>query len=67
MGLKELRLQSGLKAYKVAEELGISRTHLNNIENGKVKIDIAKIEKLSKLYGKSMKEIKDLCGVTANE
>lgn len=67
MGLKEFRIQSGLKAYKVAEKLGISRVHLNNIENGKVKINTDKIEKFSELYGKSIEEIKCACGVTADE
>ena len=62
MGLKELRLDIGLKAYKVAEKLGISRVQLNNIENGKAKLDKDKIEKFSKLYGKTIKEIEDMYG-----
>lgn len=63
MGLKELRLESGIKAYKVAQILGISRVQLNNIENGKTKIDVLKIEKLSQVYRKSIDEIKKACEV----
>lgn len=58
MGLKEYRLESGLKAYKVAEHLGISRKQLNNIERGLYGIDKLKEEKLSKLYGKDIEEIR---------
>lgn len=58
MELKELRIQSGLKAYKVAEYLGITRQQLNNIEKGVCKIDKLKQEKLSKLYSKEIEEIK---------
>lgn len=58
MTLKELRKQSGLKAYKVAEMLGISRAQLNNLEKGKYKMDKLKIEKLSEVYCKDIKEIK---------
>ncbi|AKA68495.1 helix-turn-helix domain-containing protein [Clostridium scatologenes] len=58
MTLKELRKQSGLKAYKIAEMLGISRAQLNNLEKGKYKMDKLKIEKLSEVYCKEIKEIK---------
>lgn len=58
MGLKELRMESGLKAYKVAEHLGISRTQLNNIERGVYRLDKLKEEKLSELYGKDIEVIR---------
>lgn len=57
MTLKELRQQSGLKAYKVAEMLGISRVQLNNLEKGKYKMDRLKVEKLSEVYCKDIIEI----------
>lgn len=57
MTLKDLRIESGLKAYKVAELLDISRAQLNNLEKGKYKMDKLKIEKLSKVYCKDVKEI----------
>ncbi|KIN82153.1 helix-turn-helix domain-containing protein [Clostridium botulinum] len=60
MTLKALRLESGLKAYKVAELLGISRVQLNNLEKGKYKMDKLKIEKLSEVYCKDVKEIQSI-------
>jgi len=54
-------LESGLKAYKVAEHLGISRKQLNNIERGLYGVDKLKIEKLSKLYSKDIEEIRKAC------
>lgn len=67
MGLKKLRLESGIKAYKIAQILGISRVQLNNIESGKTKVDIVKIEKLSQVYRKSIEEIRKACEVTNDE
>lgn len=50
MNLKELRLDKGIKAIKVAELLGISRVQLNNLERGKFKVSEDKIMKLSDIY-----------------
>lgn len=50
MNLKELRLDKGIKAIKVAELLGISRVQLNNLERGKFKVSEDKIVKLSDIY-----------------
>lgn len=60
MTLKDLRKQSGLKAYKVAEMLGVSRVQLNNLEKGKYKFDKLKIEKLSEVYCKDVEEIETI-------
>ncbi len=57
MTLKDLRIESGLKAYKVAEILGISRVQLNNLEKGKYKISKLKLEKLSEVYSKDIEEL----------
>lgn len=54
---QELRKISGLKAYKIAEILGISRVQLHNLENGKYKLDKLKIEKLCEVYQKNELEI----------
>jgi len=67
MNLKQLRNESGIKAYKIAEKLDISRVQFNNLEKGKYKIDMLKIEKLSEVYGKSINEIKIACAVTRGE
>lgn len=67
MNLKQLREESGIKAYKIAEKLDISRVQFSNIENGKYKLDKLKIEKLSEVYGKSVNEIEMACEVTRCE
>lgn len=67
MNLKQLREESGIKAYKIAEKLYISRVQFNNIEKGKYKLDKLKIEKLSEIYGKSINEIEMACEVTQDE
>lgn len=48
MNLEQLIKNSGVKKYKLAEYLGISRQQLRNIENGQCRIDSGKIEVLSK-------------------
>lgn len=58
MTLKEMRLESGLKANKIAEKLNISRRQLINLEQKKFKLSEDKIETLSKLYGMSKEEIR---------
>ncbi|WP_315076310.1 helix-turn-helix transcriptional regulator [uncultured Clostridium sp.] len=57
MKLKQMRKESGLKTCKIAEILGISRIQLYNLENGKYKINIEKIEKFSEVYRKPKEEI----------
>lgn len=51
MKLKDYRLQSGLKASKIAEMLGIARSTLWRYENQKCKPNDKKIEKLYEIYG----------------
>ena len=60
MGLEKMRKESGMKAYKIAEMLGISRVQFRNLERGDYKISDDKIEKLSKLYEKPIDEIKEV-------
>jgi putative transcriptional regulator len=67
MDLKHLRKESGIKAYKIAERLHISRMQFSNIEKGKCKVDMLKMEKLSKIYEKSIDKIKAACEVTYYE
>ncbi|NFN14649.1 helix-turn-helix transcriptional regulator [Clostridium botulinum] len=57
MKLKQMRKESGLKACKIADILGISRIQLYNLENGKYKINVEKIEKFSEVYRKPKEEI----------
>lgn len=58
MTLKEMRLESGLKANKIAEKLNISRRQLINLEQKKSKLSEDKIEILAKLYDKKKSEIR---------
>lgn len=58
MTLKEMRLESGLKANKIAEKLNISRRQLINLEQKKFKLSEDKVEILSKLYDKSKDDIR---------
>lgn len=67
MNLKQIRKESGLKAYKVAEILGISRTQLYNLENGNYKVSEEKIVKFSEVYNKSRDEIISSIGVNFDE
>lgn len=57
MNLKEMGKLSGLKQYKIAEFLGITRQQYNNIEKGKSKIDSDKLEKLSHVFKRDAVEI----------
>lgn len=67
MNLKELRKQSGLKAYKIAEQLNISRVQLNNIEKGMTKISEEKVFILSRIYRADEDTIRKAWEVTINE
>lgn len=58
MTLKEMRLESGLKANKVAKELNISRRQLINLEQRIFKLSNDKVEILAKLYGKDESDIR---------
>lgn len=58
MTLKEMRLESGLKANKIAEKLNISRRQLFNLEQKKFKLSEDKVEILAKLYEKDNSEIR---------
>ena len=58
MNLKELRKQSGLKAYKIAEKLNISRVQFNNIESGRTKVNEEKVYMLSDIYKRNANDIR---------
>jgi DNA-binding XRE family transcriptional regulator len=47
--LVKLRVELGLKSQEMAEEIGFSRQHYSNIENGKVDPTFGFIEKLEQL------------------
>ncbi|WP_160688389.1 helix-turn-helix transcriptional regulator [Clostridium sp. C2-6-12] len=57
MNLEQMRKESGIKAYKIAEKLGVSRIQFRNLEKGLYNISDDKVEKLSEVYEKSKAEI----------
>lgn len=67
MTLKKIRQRSGLKVKKIAECLGVSRTHYYNLENGTTSIDLEKLEKLSDLFRTSIVDIKKAIEEGENE
>lgn len=67
MNLKDLRKESGIKAYKIAKELNISRVQLNNIESGKIKVNEEKIFLFSNIYKKDIDDIKNAWEVSISE
>jgi transcriptional regulator with XRE-family HTH domain len=48
--IKELRRSIGFSAESVASDLGISKTALSQLENGKVEITLTRLESLSKVF-----------------
>lgn len=56
--LRQLRIDSGLKAYKVAEKLDISRKQLFRIENGQVKDMSNYASGMAEIYSVTVSEIK---------
>ena len=59
MTLKEMRLESGFKANKIAEKLNISRRQLINLEQKKFRLSEDKVEILAKLYERDKSEIRE--------
>lgn len=57
MTLRSIRINSGLKAKKVADDLGVSRVQLYNLEKGINKFTDDKIIKLSEIYNIPKSEI----------
>lgn len=60
MNLKELRIDSGLKAKKIAKLLGVSRIQLYNYENNRCKIDDKRIKRLAGIYKVPCRLIKEI-------
>jgi len=47
--IKEIRIKQGLSAEKIAEQLGIAKSNYSLLENGKVEINLSRLEALSKI------------------
>ena len=57
---KEFRKRSGLSQREAAEKLGMDRTYLSKIENGRQKIYPNLLFKMAKLYNVSPEELLDI-------
>jgi transcriptional regulator with XRE-family HTH domain len=55
--LKKLRLEKGWDQQKIATELGIEQSDYSKIETGKIKPDITKLLKFSKIYNVDFNEL----------
>ncbi len=52
--LKEARKQSGLTQTEVAEKLGLPQSYVSKVESGERRVDAVELERLAKIYGKSI-------------
>jgi len=52
--LKEARIQSGLTQMQVAKRLGLPQSYVSKIESGERRVDAVELEKLAKIYSKSI-------------
>ena len=58
--LIKLRIELGMKSQEMAEQLGVSRVHYSNIENGKVDPTFLFIEKLETLCANKGIDVYDI-------
>ena len=52
--LKKARIEAGLTQDEVADKLGCSQSWVSKIELGELRVEAIWLNKLAKLYGKSM-------------
>lgn len=57
MTLEQMRKDSGLKAYKIAELLEVSRMQYRNYETGRVNMKLSRVEKLAEIFNVDPLEI----------
>jgi len=55
--LKEIRLSKGIKQVAIANLLGVDRSFVSNIENGKTNPTLSTITSLAKALGVSINEL----------
>ena len=52
--LKKARLDTGLTQVQVAKKLGHHQSYVSKIESGERRVDVVELNRLAKLYGKSV-------------
>lgn len=52
--LREARESSGLTQVQVAKKLGLHQSYVSKIESGERRVDAVELERLAKIYGKSI-------------
>jgi len=52
--LKEARIKADLTQMQVAEKLGLPQSYVSKIESGERRVDAVELERLAKIYGKSV-------------
>lgn len=55
--LKKIRLSKGIKQVEIAKTLGVDRSFVSNIENGKTNPTLSTITSLAKALGVSANEL----------
>lgn len=58
--LREIRMQKGIKASWVAKRLGLWPSAVRDIETGKRKLTIERVEEVAKVLGSSLNEVLSL-------
>lgn len=57
--IKIKRIKKRIHQTKLAEQMGISQTHLSNAENGRVMLGLRALFKLKKIFGCTLDELVD--------
>lgn len=55
--IRELRRQTGLSQEKFALQIGLDRTYIASIENGKRNVSLENIQRLAKGFGITISEL----------
>ena len=57
LAIKIFRIKCGISQTALAERLGLSQTHMNNVEHGKVMLGLKTLFKLRHIFGCALEDI----------